>query len=184
MDRTQALELVNSWTTNQNLVKHMLCVEACMHGLAAHFNEDEDLWGVTGLVHDADYESNPTEHPWILIKELEKNQENPLMVQAIKAHAWQWSEKSPEPTSNMDWSLYCCDELSGLIIASTLVLPERRLSKLTVESVLKKFPNKSFAKGVHREHIQLCEEKLGIKLPDFVAICLKSIQKISVSLDL
>lgn len=150
-----------------------------MRGLSRHFVEDENLWGVTGLIHDADYESHPQEHPWILIKELEKNQENQAMIQAIKSHAWQWSEKSPEPNSNMDWSLYCCDELSGLIVAAALVRPDRKLSSVTVESVLKKFPDKSFAKGVHREHIALCEEKLGIKLPDFVGICLSSIQTIS-----
>lgn len=179
MDRPEALELVNSWTTNQNLIKHMFCVEACMRGLAGHFHEDVELWGVAGVVHDADYESHPQEHPWILVKELEKNQENPLMIQAIKAHAWQYSEKSPEPNSNMDWSLYCCDELSGLIVAAALVRPDRKLASVTVESVLKKFPDKSFAKGVHREHIALCEEKLGLKLADFVSICLSSIQTIS-----
>lgn len=179
MDRSEALKLVNSWTTNQNLIKHMFCVEACMRGLAKYFKEDENLWGVTGLIHDADYESHPQEHPWVLIKELEKNQENPEMIQAIKSHAWRWSGKSPEPVSQMDWSLYTCDELSGLIVAAALVRPDRKLSSVTVESVLKKFPDKSFAKGVHREHIQLCEEKLGIKLPDFVSICLSSIQTIS-----
>jgi len=184
MDRPEALDLVNSWTTNQNLIKHMLCVEACMRGLARYFKEDENLWGVTGLIHDADYESNPTEHPWILVKELEKNQENQAMIQAIKSHAWQWSEKSPEPISQMDWSLYTCDELSGLIVAAALVRPDRKLASVTVESVLKKFPDKSFAKGVHREHITLCEEKLGIKLPDFVGICLSSIQTISDALGL
>lgn len=179
MDRPEALDLVNSWTTNQNLVKHMLCVEACMRGLAKHLQEDENLWGIVGLIHDADYESHPQEHPWILVQELEKNQEKQEMIQAIKSHAWQWSEKSPEPNSNMDWSLYCCDELSGLIVAAALVRPDRKLSSVTVESVLKKFPDKAFAKGVHREHIALCEEKLGIKLPDFVGICLSSIQTIS-----
>lgn len=184
MDRIEALNLVNSWTVNKNLVKHMLCVEACMCGLAKHFKEDEALWGITGLIHDADYESNPQEHPWVLIKELEKNQESPLMIQAIKAHAWEWSEKSPEPKSNMDWSLFCCDELSGLIVASALVRPDRKLASVTVESVLKKFPDKAFAKGVHREHIKLCEEKLGLKLPDFVGICLTATQGISADLGL
>ncbi len=184
MDRTEALDLVNSWTINKNLVKHMLCVEACMRGLARYFKEDENLWGITGLIHDADYDAHPQEHPWILVKELEKNQENPLMIQAIKAHAWQWSDKSPEPSSNFDWSLYTCDELSGLIVAAALVRPDRKLSSVTVESVIKKFPDKAFAKGVHREHIKLCEEKLGIKLPEFVAICLSAIQGISADLGL
>lgn len=184
MDRPEAFDLVNSWTTNKNLVKHMLCVEACMRGLAKHLQEDENLWGIVGLIHDADYESHPQEHPWILVQELEKNQEKSEMIQAIKAHAWQWSEKSPEPISKMDWSLYTCDELSGLIVASALVRPDRKLSSVTVESVLKKFPDKAFAKGVHREHIALCEEKLGLKLPDFVGICLSSIQTISDDLGL
>lgn len=184
MDREQALNLVNSWTVNKNLVKHMLCVEACMRGLARYFHEDERLWGVTGLIHDADYEAHPDEHPWVLVKELEKNNENPLMVQAIKNHAWQWSEKSGEPQSKMDWSLYTCDELSGLIVASALVRPDRKLASVTVESILKKFPDKAFAKGVHREHIKLCEEKLGLPLSEFVGICLTAIQEISAELGL
>jgi predicted hydrolase (HD superfamily) len=84
----------------------------------------------------------------------------------------------------MEWALYTCDELTGFIVARTLVLPTKKIADVTVESVLKKFPSKSFAAGVNRLQIQMCEDKLGIKLPDFVGIVLKSMQEIAAELSL
>ena len=84
MTRDEALTLVNSWTKNKNLVKHMLAVEATMGGLAKHFKEDEDLWKVIGLIHDADYEKYPDRHPLVLIEELEKRNEDPIIINTIK----------------------------------------------------------------------------------------------------
>jgi len=184
MDRQSALELVNSWTKNPNLVKHMLAVEAEMRALARKLGEDEDLWGVTGLLHDADYEAYPDVHPWHLIPELENRKVDDRIVSAIKAHAWQWSDKSPEPKTKMEWALYTCDDLSGMIIACALVRPDKKLSSVTAESVLKKFPDKAFARGVKREHVKLCEEKLGITLADYIALCLSALQGISGELGL
>jgi hypothetical protein len=184
ISRGDAFNLVTSWTENQNLVKHMLAVEAAMGGLAKHFAEDEDLWKVVGLIHDADYEKYPDKHPKVLINELEKRQEDPIIIDAIKSHAWGYLPGLPEPKTKLEWSLYCCDELTGLIVAVALVRPERKLSIVTVENVLKKWPEKSFAKGVERENIELCEEKLGIKLPDFIQIVLSSMQSISSELGL
>lgn len=187
MTRSQALELVNSWTKNKNLVKHMLAVEAQMRGLAKYFNEDQELWGLAGLLHDADYEifaKEPKKHPSKIFEELEKINADKQIAQAILAHAWGWQKDAPEPVSKMDWSLYCSDELSGLIIACALVRPDKKLSSVTLESIQKKWPQKAFAAGVDRSQIELCEEKLGIKLPQFIEICLKALQGISSNLGL
>ncbi len=181
------LQLVNDWTTNKNLIKHMLAVEAIMRALAKHFNEDEEVWGIAGFVHDADYESykdEPKKHPGKIFDELAKRNADQRIIDAIRSHAWGWREDLPEPKTNMQWSLYCCDELSGFIIACALVRPERTLASLTVESILKKWPQKSFAAGVHREQVELCEAKLTIPLNDFIQLALTAMQKISQDLGL
>ena len=185
MTREEALKYVQSRTKNVNLVKHMLAVEAEMKGLAKHFSEDEELWGLAGLVHDADYEEMKEKHPSAeFFKQLKELKFDPKIIQAVKAHGWNFQPGLPEPQTKMEWSLYCCDELSGLIIACTLVRPERKLATVTVESVLKKWKEKSFAAGVHREQIALCEEKLGIPLPEFVELSLKAMQDVSSELGL
>lgn len=187
MKRDEALQLVNDWTKNKNLVKHMLAVEAIMRALAKRFNEEEELWGMTGLVHDADYESykdDPKKHPGKIFDELKKRNVDQRIVDAIKSHAWGWREDLPEPKTKMEWSLYCCDELSGFITACALVRPERTLASLTIESILKKWPQKSFAAGVHREQIELCDEKLGILLNDFIQIALNAMKGIHEELGL
>ena len=187
MNRDKALELVQGWTKNENLVKHMLAVEAEMRGLARHFSEDEDLWGLAGLVHDADYEmfkDNPEKHPSKVFEALKDLKADEKIIQAVKAHGWGWKDGLPEPSSKMDWSLYCCDDLSGMIIACALVQPDKKLSSVTLRSVLKKWKKKDFAAGVHREQIELCEKKLGIKLEEFIEICLKAMQKIAADLGL
>ena len=184
ISREEAFNLVTTWTENKNLIKHMLAVEAAMGGLAKHFGEDESLWKVVGLIHDADYDKHPDKHPKVLIEELEKRQEDSVIIDAIKSHAWGYLPDLPEPKTKLEWSLYCCDELTGLIVAVALVRPEKKLSIVTVENVLKKWPEKSFAKGVERKNIEKCEEKLEIKLPDFIKIVLTSMQGISSELGL
>ncbi len=185
MNRTQTVDYVNQRTKNKNLVKHMLAVEAQMRGLAKHFGEDEDLWGLAGLVHDADYEEMKEKHPsQEFFAELEKMGYDPKIVNAVKAHGWKFQEGLPEPQTKMEWSLYCGDELSGLIIACALVRPSKKLAEVTLESIKKKWPQKAFAAGVNREQTELCEAKLGIKLDDFIDICLKSLQNIAPQLGL
>jgi hypothetical protein len=189
MTRKVAYKLITSWTKNKNLIKHMLAVEAEMRALAMHFSEDEDLWGLAGLVHDADYEilqeeDKLEEHPFRTVEKLKEMDVPKEVISAVESHAWKWNEKCPKPDSKMDWALYTCDELSGLIIAVALVRPDKKLSSVEVDSVIKKWDEKSFAKGVHREQIELCEVKLGIKLEDFIKINLKALQGISGDLGL
>lgn len=191
MTRQQTLDYVNKRTKNKNLVKHMLAVEAEMKGLAKYFSakggqgQDEELWGLAGLIHDADYEEMKEKHPSeTFFKELAELKFDAKIIQAIKAHGWQYHEGLPEPQTQMEWSLYCCDELSGLIIACALVRPSKKLNEVTLESIKKKWPQKAFAAGVNRKQTELCEEKLGIKLDEFISICLKSLQNISQDLGL
>jgi predicted hydrolase (HD superfamily) len=184
MTREEAYKLVTDWTENKNLVKHMLAVEAQMRALAKHFGENEDDWGLAGLVHDADYEKWPKEHPKKLLEELKKRKVPDWLYFAVEAHAWNYNGMEVEPRTQLEWALYTCDELSGFIIACALVRPDKNLVSVTVESILKKWRQKAFAAGVHREHIELCEEKLGIKLEDYIKICLKALQEISGELGL
>lgn len=187
MDRSSALALIHSWTRSPNLIKHMLAVEAAMRALARNFGEDEELWGLTGLLHDLDYEKlkdTPLEHPSLVFAELEKHSVDPQISQAIRSHAWHWQPDAPEPAGKMEWSLFTCDELTGLIIACALVLPDKKLSSVTVESVVKKFPKKDFAKGVDRERLNYVEPNLGLSIPDFVGLCLSGLQSVSTDLGL
>ncbi len=187
MNRDEAYQLVTNWTKNPNLVKHMLAVEAIMRRLAKHFGEDEEVWGLAGLLHDADYEmfkDNPKEHPSKIISELERRGADPRIIHTIRAHAWGWHPDSPEPTTKMEWALYTCDDLSGFIIACALVRPDKKLVSLIVDSILKKWPQKSFAAGVKREQVVLCEQKLGIPLKDFMQLSLETLQSIHANLGL
>lgn len=184
MNKEEALNLVNGWTENKNLVKHMLAVAAQMRAIAKHFGEDEDLWELVGILHDADYNKFPDQHPQIILDELEKRQEKQEIIDAVRRHAWGFNNFKEEPQSRLDWALYTCDELSGFIIACALVRPEKKLSSVTLEAVKKKWKQTSFAKGVERENIELCEEKLGIKLDDYIELCIKALQGISSELGL
>lgn len=189
----EALQLVEKWTDNKNLVKHMLAVEAQMRAIAKHLKEkdpsssedyDEARWGLVGLLHDADYDKWPEEHPKKLLENLKKGQAPDWLYNAIERHAWGYHGIEAQPETKLEWALYTCDELSGFIIACALVRPDKKLSSVTVESILKKWPQKAFAAGVHREQIELCEEKLGIKLPDYIQICLTALQGIAPELGL
>ncbi|AKM79564.1 MAG: Metal dependent phosphohydrolase [Candidatus Beckwithbacteria bacterium GW2011_GWB1_47_15] len=184
MTRDEALALVSGWTKNQNLIKHMLAVEAQMRALAKHFREDPEQWGLAGLIHDADYDQWPESHPQKTLDELQKRGEPGWLTDAVRRHAWGYHGFKEEPETKLEWSLYCCDELSGLIIACALVRPDKKLASVEVDSVLKKWKKKDFAAGVHREQIELCEEKLGIKLNDFIGICLQALQGIAGDLGL
>jgi predicted hydrolase (HD superfamily) len=158
-----------------------------MLALARKFQISNDKlqnWGIVGLIHDADYEKWPKEHPLKLVEELENNHVPQWLVDAVKSHAWGYKKGLPEPKTKMEWALYCCDELTGLIVAVALVKPDKKLASVTVDSVMKKWNSSSFAAGVDRKQIELCEEKLGIKLHEFIEITLKAMQQISKKLGL
>ena len=187
MQKSKALELLHSKMQSQNLRKHCYAVAAVMKALAKHFGEYEAKWEVVGLLHDGDYEETkptPEKHTILMAGWLEeKGETDKELIDAILSHNFSHTGQNP-PKNKLEWSLYCCDELTGLIVAVTLVRPEKKLSKVTVENILSKWNQKSFAAGVKREQIEKCEEKLDIKLNDFIAIALGAMQEISSELGL
>ncbi len=186
INKSQALELLHSKMQNVNLRKHCYSVAAVMRALAKHFDEDENRWEIVGLLHDGDYEftkEDPSNHAKLManwIRELGETDKE--LLEGIESHGW--FHEGKKPVTKMQWSLFCCDELTGLIIAVTLVRPEKKLSLVTVDNVLSKWNAKSFAAGVKREDIENCEKELGIKLPDFIQIALSAMQGISPELGL
>ena len=185
--RDLAFKLVDDNIKNKNLVKHCLSVEATMRALARHFGQDEDLWGIVGLLHDADWEVTQPDaalHTKKTMEWLDIHGENDVELRdAILAHNHE-NNGARAPESLLEWALFTCDELTGIVTASALVRPDKKLGSVEVKSVLKKFNTPSFAAAVNRDQIRLCEDKLGIPLEQFVEITLKAMQGISDELGL
>jgi putative nucleotidyltransferase with HDIG domain len=174
VNREESWELLCEWTESNSLRKHMLAVEAAMRAYARKFGEDEEKWGITGLLHDMDYEKHPTpdEHPMVGVRELQSRGYPQDVIHAIKSHADYLDV--PRDTL-MSKTLYAVDELSGFIIACALVRPEG-LEGLKAKSVRKKMKQKSFAAAVNREDIVRGTEELGVDLSEhieFVALALR-----------
>ncbi|MCX7928801.1 MAG: HDIG domain-containing protein [Patescibacteria group bacterium] len=188
MTREQALNFLHKHVKNQNLRRHCYAVEAVMRALARRFNENEEVWGIAGLLHDADYEETKEDmrakHTKLLMQWLLDFAVDSDIKDAILAHGWGYVNDAPMPRTKMQWALYCCDELTGLIVAVALVMKDKRLSSVSVDSVVKKFSEKSFAKGANREQIKKCESALGIQLNDFVSIALAAMKSVSPELGL
>lgn len=185
-NRDIAWNILNDHMKTPYLIKHSLAAEAAMQGLAEHFGEDKESWGIVGLMHDADYEQTKdtiTDHTEVAAKWLTEAGATDDIISAIRSHAYSHTGKNP-PVTKMEWAIFCCDELTGLIVAAALVSPEKKLKNLTVESVLKRFKSPSFAAKVNRESIGKSEKELGIKLPEFIEVVLDSMKRISNKLDL
>ena len=179
MTRQLAHDILTRHLTNQNLLKHCLAAEATMRALATYFGEDENVWGITGLLHDADYEmckGHPEQHG-LLLFEKEPNTIPSVIEHAIKAHNYMYTHINPE--SRLDWAITCCDQLTGLIVAATLIHPDKKINSVTLEFLMNRMKQKDFAKGADRTQIYLCQEKLGIPLIEFVTITLTAMQSIS-----
>lgn len=185
MKRTEALNLVKKYVKNNNSIKHMLAVEAVMRSLAKKFSEDEEKWGLVGILHDidmelVDYIKNPSEHATVGAKILKENNINEDIIEATLAHN---EETGKKRETLLQKTIYCTDPLTGLIVASALVLPDRKIKKLSTESVLRRFKEKSFARGANREIIESCKE-IGLELEEFISIGLSAMQEISEELEL
>lgn len=167
MHRTDAFSLVTQYTTNPALIKHMLAVEAAMRAYARKFNQDEDLFGIVGLLHDFDYERwpNPPDHPLKGAEILAGHGYPEQVIYAIKSHA-DYLPDCPR-VSLLDKVLYACDELAGFITACALVRPEGIIG-LKASSVLKKMKQKTFAASVRREDIHRGAEELGVDLAEHI----------------
>lgn len=198
MTRDEAYNLMTQMLKNKKLQKHGLAVEAIMRALCKYLKErsasqgptlepeefDEEEWAIVGLLHDADYElvqKDPARHTLVTEEKLRSLNVSDRIVNGIKAH----HDGIKDSRDNlMESSVYAADELSGLITAVALVRPDKKLSSVAVESVMKKFSQKSFAAGANREQILACEKELNIPLEGFVSFALKALQGISNELGL
>lgn len=183
MDRQTAFKILITYLTNQNLIKHCLAAEAAMRALAKKLGGNENIWGITGLLHDADYEMSkglPKMHGLLLFEKEKAIPED--IAYAIKSH--NYLNTNVLPKSLMDWAITCCDQLTGLIVAATLIHPEKKLAAVNVDFILNRLKKKDFANGADRAQILFCEEKLGIPLPEFIQITLTSMQAIHETLGL
>lgn len=184
MIRTEGLKILKQNLSNQNLIKHCLAVEAIMRALASRFGEDEEKWGLAGLLYDIDYEkvkNDPSQHSLIGAKMLEDLGIDKDICQAVKFHN---EAHGILPQTLLEKALFVTDPLTGLIVTATLVLPSKKIADLTVENVLNRFKEKAFARGANREIIKKSEELLNLKLEEFVKIGLEAMQGISNELGL
>jgi putative nucleotidyltransferase with HDIG domain len=183
VNREQALTIVNEFIQNQNLIRHMLAVEAAMRFYARKFGEDEEMWGVTGLMHDFDWEIHPTleEHPQAGERLLRERGVPEEIIRAVLSHA---DHTGVARESSMEKALFACDEITGLIIAVALVRPSRSLMDLKVKSVKKKWKDKAFAAGANRDEIAQGTEEFGIELWEHVGNVIEAMRSIAPELGL
>lgn len=183
LTRDEALKLVNEHLKDDKLVKHVLAVEAIMRNLAKHLGEDEELWGILGLVHDLDYQEtidSPEIHATRTVEYIQGLVPEDV-INAVKAHNYEYTNVQPQ--TRLEKGLICSDAVSGLVIAAALVMPTKKLEQVRVETLKKKFKDKTFAAATGRDRIRVCEE-IGVPLTDFFRISLEALQKISNDLDL
>ena len=184
MTREAAWQTLNQWMSNPNLIKHCVAVETAMLAYADHFNVSEAeraWWGIAGLLHDADYEKFPTEHPKKIIAWLQEQQVPDDVINAIDAHGFDFGI---EAKSQLAKTLRAVDELTGLIVATALVRESKKLADVSVESVQKKWNNVGFAKGVKREDIERGAEEIGVPLEKHIEIVLEAMQSNATALGL
>jgi putative nucleotidyltransferase with HDIG domain len=177
MNRDQAVAIVNEFVENENLIRHMLAVEAAMRFYANKFGEDENTWGITGLLHDFDWEIHPTleQHPQAGAPILRERGVPEEIVRAILSHA---DHTGIPRQTRMEKALFACDEITGLIVAVALVRPSHSLEDLKVKSVKKKWKDRSFAAGANREEIAQAAEEFGIDLWEHVDNVIQAMRRV------
>lgn len=186
MNRAEAWNLVCEYTASPQLRRHMLAVEAAMRAYARYFGEDEEKWGLVGLLHDFDYERFPdvavNGHPNTGAPILREHGVSEEIVRAILSHATEVT--GVERQSRMEHALYAVDELTGLITAVALVRPSKDIRDVKVKSVRKKWKMKAFAPGVNREEVEEGAAALNMELNDHIQIVLEAMQAAAADLDL
>lgn len=181
--RDEAWQVLTEFMSNPNLIKHELAVEAAMRAYARRFGEDEEVWGIVGLLHDFDYERYPdmSEHSAVGARILAERGYPPEVVHAVRAH----NPAHGEPRSSLlDRALYAVDELTGLIVAVALVRPSKSVHDVGVAAVRRKWNDGAFARGVNRRDIELGAAELGIDLDEHIGVVLEAMQGIADELGL
>ncbi len=183
MNRNMAMDIVQEFVKNDNLVRHMLSVEAAMRYYAEKYGQDVEIWGMTGLLHDFDWEIHPTleNHPQAGAPILRSRDVPEEIVRAILSHA---DHTGVPRQSQMEKALYACDEITGLVTAVALVRPSRSLYDLEAKSVKKKWKDRAFAAGANREEIERSAAEFGIELWEHVTNVIVAMQRIAPRLGL
>jgi putative nucleotidyltransferase with HDIG domain len=181
--RDDAWSLLTEFTDNPSLIKHALAVEAAMRAYARRFGEDEEVWGIIGLVHDFDYQQNPTEetHLHVGCGILRERGWPEDWVLAIASHADYMGVPRDTPVAK---SLFAVDELTGFLTASALVRPDTSIADVRVKSVKKKLKDKAFARGVNREDVRRGAEELGVELGEHIEFVRDAMATIADQLEL
>jgi putative nucleotidyltransferase with HDIG domain len=181
--RDEAFELLKKYNESESLINHALAVEAVMRRAARLRGEDEELWGIVGLIHDLDYEKYPNQHCRKTEEILENEGWDQKIIRAVVSHGWQ-VVTDVEPQSDMEKTLYAVDELTGLVTACALVRPSKSVNDLKVKSVKKEWKVKSFAAGADREIILRGAEMLGVELGELIELVIESMREKSEELGL
>src|SRR5512146_52222 len=182
-DRHAAWSLLTEFTQSESLRKHALAVESCMRAYARQYGEDEQKWGVVGLIHDFDYEKYPSldDHPMRGNEILEQRGWPEEIRRAILSHA---DHTGVARQSRLEHALFACDELAGFITAVALVKPGKSLAEVDARSVRKKMKDKAFARSVNREDITKGAQELGLDLEQHIAFCIEAMKAIAGELGL
>lgn len=181
--RERALELLGEYTQKPGLLRHALAVEAAMRAYAKRRGQDEDAWGLVGLLHDFDYERWPSaeDHPFRGVEILRERGYPEWFLRAILSHA---SYSGVPRQSALEQALFACDELCGFLAACALVTPDKSLHQVQVESVHKKMKSKGFAASVSREDIVSGAQELGVELGEHIGVVLQAMQGVAAQLGL
>jgi putative nucleotidyltransferase with HDIG domain len=183
MTRSEAWGLLTEFTQSESLRKHALAVEACMRAYARKFGGDEELWGVVGLVHDFDYEKYPSldDHPYKGNAILAERGVGEDIRRAIMSHA---DYTGVTRDSDLEKTLFACDELAGFITATALVKPNKSLAEVDAKSVRKRMKDKAFARSVSREDIVNGAAGLGVDLDEHITFCIEAMKSVAGELGL
>ena len=181
--RDAAWSLLTEYTQSESLRKHALAVEVCVRAYARKFGEDEEKWGVVGLIHDFDYEKYPSleDHPMRGSEILEQRGWPEEIRRAILSHA---DHTGVARQSRLEHVLFACDELAGFITAVALVKPGKSLGEVDARSVRKKMKDKAFARSVNREDITKGAQEMGVELEEHIAFCIEAMKGVAGELEL
>ena len=176
--REQALELFRKYNKSESLFKHALSVEAVMRYMARKAGEDEEKWGIIGLIHDLDYEMYPGQHCKMTEKILRENSWPEEYIHAVLSHGWGLCSDI-EPSNLLEKTIFAIDELTGLVTTSALVRPSRSVLDMEARSVKKKWTDKKFAAGVDRSVIEKGASMLGASLDDLITDCIMGMREVA-----
>jgi putative nucleotidyltransferase with HDIG domain len=176
--REEALALLKEYNQNEGLIKHGLAVEGVMRYMARKRGEDEDVWGIVGLIHDLDYEQFADQHCTKTAEILRERGWPEELIRAAVSHGWGICS-DVEPQTDLEKVLFAIDELTGLVVATALVRPSKSVLDMKAKSVRKKWKDKRFAAGVNRDIIQQGADRLGVDLSGLITDCIMGMRDVA-----